>query len=276
MENWGIFGVMLLIVNSFVTYKGLSNDIYLDKYSFNVGKVLIHKDYKRLLSSGFLHVNWIHFLFNMMTLYCFSSSLEYIVGGSLYLSVYFASLVGGNLFSLYIHRNHPDYQAVGASGAISGIVFASIALFPGMELSLLMLPFSIPSWAFGLLFVLFSIYGIKSQNDNIGHEAHLGGGLIGLTIALIAYPELILVNYIPIFVILVPAIGFLYIIFHRPEALLLNNFQTKGYFHKADEQYLQKKQNKERELNLLLDKINAKGIDSLSENEREKLKNLSH
>ena len=100
----------------------------------------------------------------MITLACFSNGLETELGAVKFLTIYFGSLIGGDLFSLVIHREHGDYSSVGASGAISGIIFASIALFPGMEISLLGVHLYIPAWAYGLLYVLISIYGIRSQS----------------------------------------------------------------------------------------------------------------
>lgn len=140
MEEIGILTLVLLIANGLITYKGLNDIIFIDKYVFNVDQILVNKDYKRLITSGFLHADWMHFAFNMITLYLFSQSLEAYVGIPVFLILYFGSLIGGNLFALYIHRNHPDYTAIGASGAVSGLVFASIGLFPGMEIGFILLP----------------------------------------------------------------------------------------------------------------------------------------
>jgi len=87
--------------------------------------------------------------------------------------------VGGNLLALVIHRKNPSYSSVGASGAINGVIFASIAVFPGMKI------FFMPGWVFGLIFILYSLYGIRSQKQNIGHESHLGGALAGMLVAIL-------------------------------------------------------------------------------------------
>ena len=223
MEDIGIITLSLIIANGIVTYKGLKDFTFLDKFSFNVDQILVNKDYKRLITSGFLHVNWTHFTFNMITLYLFSSSLEASIGIPAFLILYFASLIGGNLFALYIHRNHPDYTAIGASGAVSGLVFASIGLFPGMEIGFILLPIYIPAWLYGIAYVLYSIYGIKSQRDNIGHEAHLGGGIVGLLIAIILNPNIMSTNYLPIILILIPSLTFLFLIIKKPHLLIVEN-----------------------------------------------------
>ncbi len=277
MEEIGILGLLLILINVVVSYQGIKTHSFLEKYSFQVDELLIKKDYKRLVTSGFLHVGWMHLFFNMMTLYFFSTDLENSFGELKFVAIYFGSLLGGNLFSLFIHRNHGDYSAVGASGAVSGIVFASIALFPGMELGFFGLPFYIPGWAYGLLYVLYSIYGIKSQRDNIGHEAHLGGGLVGLLLAIAMVPSALLNNYIPILLILIPSMIFIYMILTKPEFLMVDNlFQKSRTFHDVDEKYHSKKILKERELNKLLEKISVKGINSLTSKEKEKLNQYSN
>ncbi|HOX81836.1 MAG TPA: rhomboid family intramembrane serine protease [Chryseolinea sp.] len=216
METSSIAGLCILIATVIISYQGINDIYFLDRYSFKINAILIHKDYKRLVSSGFLHADWAHLVFNMMTFYSFSSSLEMTIGIPRFLAIYFGSLLGGNLLALYIHRNDNRYSAVGASGAVSGLVYAAIALFPGMELGLFFLPLSIPSWLFGLLYTLYTLYGIKSQHDNIGHEAHLGGGLIGLIAAIAMYPYVLQTNYLPILLIVIPSSVFLYLVITRP------------------------------------------------------------
>ena len=178
MTDTGTIVILLIIANLIVSYRGFKSESFFDTYKFEVDKILLDKDYKRLVTSGFLHVNRTHLIFNMFSLYLFSGLVESTTGGLKFLIIYFVSLVGGNLFTLFIHRNHGDYNSAGASGAICGVIFASIALFPGMEVGFFGLPFAIPGWVYGVLYVLYSIYGIKSRKDNIGHEAHLGGALI--------------------------------------------------------------------------------------------------
>jgi membrane associated rhomboid family serine protease len=276
MEQLGLISFIIIAITVVVSYKGFKSHAFLERYSFQVDEVLIRKDYKRLITSGFLHSGWMHLLFNMISFYYFSSELEDRMGAAYFLIIYFGSMAGGSLFSLYIHRNHPDYSAIGASGAVSGIVFASIALFPGMEIGLLLFPGSIPGWAFGLLYVLVSIYGIRSQRDNIGHDAHLGGGIVGLLIAIAMFPEILRYNYLPILMILIPSAVFIYLIVKRPEFLLVNNlFEKQRSFHNADEKYNYHKREKEKELDRLLDKINRRGMGSLTPKEKEKLKEYS-
>ena len=151
MNETGIVAVILILINLIFTYQGLRSQVFFDRYKFDVDQILVHKDYKRIITSGFLHIGWMHFIFNMYVLYAFSGGIETYLGILPFTIIYFASLIGGHLFSLFMHRNHSDYTAVGASGAVSGVVFASIILFPGMELSLFFMPIHIPAWLFGLI-----------------------------------------------------------------------------------------------------------------------------
>jgi membrane associated rhomboid family serine protease len=272
MDSTGLIGIVLIIVNFLVSWQGFKDPEYFEKYCFDVDEILVRKDYKRIITAGFLHVNWLHLILNMMALYSFSAALESDLGSAQFLTIYFLSLTGGNLFSLFIHRNHSDYSAVGASGAISGVIFASIAVSPGIGIGLIGLPFSIPGWAFGLAFVLFSIYGIKSQRDNIGHDAHLGGGIAGLLIAVLMKPESIAQNYPAILAILLPSSVFLYIVITRPEFLMIGNFSRKNSgYASVEDKYRKVVANKQMEIDRILDKISAKGINSLTKEERETL-----
>lgn len=277
MTDTGIIALILIITNIAISYKGFTNTVFFDGYKFEVDKILISKDYKRLITSGFLHVSWTHLIFNMLSLYLFSGHIESYLGGVNLLIIYFASLVGGNLLSLYIHRNHGDYNAVGASGAVCGIIFASIALFPGMGIGFFGLPFSIPAWLYGVLYIAFSIYGIRSNKDNIGHDAHLGGALIGMTVALLMQPSAIAANYLTILIIAVPTLVFIYLIITKPHILMVDNFYFKTHknYYSVDHKYNEEKYNQQQEIDSILDKISRKGMSSLSKKEKEKLEEYS-
>lgn len=272
--NIGLVTIILIVINVFFTYKGLKYREIFDQYSFEVDHILLYKDYKRLVTSGFLHVNWMHLLFNMMSLFVFSESMELFISAQEYLFIYFVSLIGGNLFSLYVHRNHGDYTAVGASGAVSGIIFGCIALQPGIGVGVFFVPVSVPGWLFGLFFVLYSVYGIQSKRDNIGHEAHLGGAIIGLIAAVIVHPSSILNNYIVILVIIIPSIFFIYLIITRPHLLMIDNrfFKKRGArIINIDHRYNINKANQQENIDAILEKIHKKGINSLTKKEKDLL-----
>ncbi len=277
MTNTGTVGLLLILLTVIFSYRGFISSSFFERYNFQVDKILIYKDYKRLLTSGFLHLNWTHLIFNMLGLLFFSSSLESFLGLLKFLLIYFGSLVGGNLLALFIHRNHKDYSAAGASGAISGVIFASIALFPGMSIGLFPLPIQLPGWIYGLLFILFSIYGIRSRKDNIGHDAHLGGALIGILLAVIIIPSALIENYPVILLITLPILLFLYLIISRPGFLLVDNFFFKAHkdFYSIDHKYNTAQKIKQSEIDRILDKINKRGMSSLTAKEKQALKEFS-
>lgn len=278
MEKLGIITFVLIIANFLVSYKGFSNRLFYYRNLFEVERILHQKQYSRLITSGFLHTGWIHLGFNMLTLYAFGVHLELFTGKVYFLIIYFSSLLGGELLSLYIHRNQSDYSSVGASGAVCGIIFASVAVFPGLELGLLGMPLFIPSWGYGILFVLISIYGIRSQASNVGHDAHLGGALVGMLVAVSLYPSSLKENYIPILLVSIPSLTFIIILMRYPTLLLMRSSERKNavpVYQTIDEKYYTEKKNKQEELDRLLEKIHQNGIDSLTKKERETLEDLS-
>jgi membrane associated rhomboid family serine protease len=266
--------ILLILANLLVTYKGLRDASFMDRYTFNIEAILVRKDYIRLISSGFLHGSWTHLLFNMMTLYFFGPMLEMQLGTANFIMVYVLSLLGGDVFSLFLHRYQSDYTSLGASGAVMGLIFSCIALFPGMQIGFFGIPIPIPAWAYGLFYVLLSIYGIRSQKDHIGHDAHLGGGLTGLLTSVCLFPAVLISNYLPILLIVIPSVVFIYLILTRPQFLVTGKFsRPEGLLNKED-RYNERQKAREDELNTLLDKISRKGIDSLSKKERERLNEL--
>ncbi len=248
----------------------------MDQYSFSVDKVLLYKDYKVLLTSGFFHVNWFHLIFNMITLYFFSQGIVNLLGIGSFVLLYLAGLVGGNLLALWMHRNHGDYQAVGASGAVYALIFASIAIMPGMKIGFFFLPFSIPSWIYGLLFLGFSMWAIRSKRDNIGHEAHLGGALVGLMIAVIMVPSSLSENYLPILAVLIPTLAFIFIIVYRPHMMMVESLHFKQT-HKLtiDQKFNLEKKQQQLNIDRILEKIHRRGINSLTREEKRQLEEYS-
>lgn len=273
----GIIGLVIIVSNVLFSYKGFKDRQFFERYEFNVEKILVYKQYDRLLSSGFLHVSWSHLLLNMLSLYLFDQMLESAIGPLKVVLVYFTGLLAGDLLSLFIHRHHSDYSAVGASGAVSGIVFASIALFPGLKVGLMFIPFHVQSWIFGLLFVVYSIYGIKSKTDNIGHDAHLGGALAGMLVALLLFPDAFGENYFAILIITVPSLVFILFIIKNPQYLLIDSYfsKTHRYQGNVDQKFNENKVNKQKELDKILDKISRSGVDSLSAKEKKRLEDYS-
>lgn len=251
----------IIVITSVFSYLGFRNERLVHKYSFSVGQTLRSKEYYRLLTSGFLHVNWLHLVINMFALFSFGSGVEAHMGIVRMLLLYSGSIAGGNLFSLFIHKHQPYFSSVGASGGVSGLVFATIALFPEVKF------FFIPLWIVGVVYVVYTFYAIRSQRQDIGHAAHLGGGLTGMLIALLFFPEMLLAHWLPILCILVPALTLLWIMVFRPHLIYINKADVQRTYT-MDDRYNIAKHTNEKEVNRILEKINEHGIDSLTRKER--------
>ncbi len=276
--------IILILVTIFISYKGFKEPFFFDRYKFEVWPILKGKEYYRIISSSFLHANWPHLIFNMMTLYFFGLYIELKFGIPLFLLFYFISFTGGDLLSLRIHKNHYDYSAIGASGGVSGIVFASIFLFPDISIGFFLLPIGIPGYIYAILFLGISIYGIKSQHDNIGHEAHLGGAITGMLMVAIVEPKAIQQSLYLFMGILISVTAFLVVYLKLP---FLANTQSlfsrkpkwsviKSNKSIDDETQLTKEKEKhKKELDQLLEKISRVGLAGLTEKEREDLNKIS-
>jgi membrane associated rhomboid family serine protease len=158
----------------------------------------------RLLSSGFVHADWGHFFLNMIALYSFGQVLEDLLGSGDFVLIYFVSLLGGNLLALWLQWRNLEYRALGASGAVSGVVYGYILFFPDSHIYLLLIPFGIPAWIFGIAYIFISVYGMRRAYGNIGHEAHLGGALAGLLATLAVVPQLMVERQGLIGLLLIP------------------------------------------------------------------------
>ncbi len=201
--------LLLIAANSIVTFIGFSNQQVYSKLLFHTGSIRHYNEYYRLITSGFLHADWAHLLFNMVSLFSFCRSSEQMLGSVPTLIIYFGSLISGNLVALLIHSNNDDYRAVGASGAVSGIIFSGILLMPDSRIIVPLFPVPMPAWVYALIYIGFSMYGMRSGKDNIGHEAHLGGALGGIILTVAILPEIIAVEPILLAALTIPCIGVL-------------------------------------------------------------------
>jgi rhomboid family protein len=181
----GIFFILLIATIGISMY-GFNNPSFFERYMFNI-RAVQGGDYIRLISSGFLHANWEHLIFNMISLYFFQDLIIYSLGIFIFLLIYLGSIIVGNLFSFYIYRHQPYYSAIGASGGVSGIIFACIAIEPNLRVNF------IPGWLFGTIYFGYSVYRMLNPRvgDNVGHAAHLGGAIFGLIIIIISAPSVV-------------------------------------------------------------------------------------
>ena len=203
IQNMSQAVLILIVVNVLFTVKGFGDQHFFEKFKFQVNQIL-NGEKIRMISSGFLHVDWLHLCFNMYALYLFGDIVDARLGSLGFLTIYFGSLLAGSLYSLSYHKNELYYSAVGASGAVSGIVYSCIMLYPDMQLGLILIPIPIPGYIFGVAYLLYSIYGMKNRVGNIGHAAHLGGAIGGFVFTLLYFPQVLSENLLMIIFLSLP------------------------------------------------------------------------
>ncbi|TGV01029.1 rhomboid family intramembrane serine protease [Flavivirga rizhaonensis] len=205
MGKLDLVTIIIIAANIIISYKGFGDYSFFDKYKFHVGGVQ-RGEQIRMFSSGFLHVDTQHLLFNMLTLYFFAGVVITLLSPLYFILIYGGSLLVGSLLSLYFHRNEYHYSAVGASGAVTGVLYAAILLRPEMDLYMFFIPFPIPAYIFGIGYLLYSIYGMKNRIGNIGHDAHFGGAIGGYAITLVLSPGLFKTNLLMIGLLAIPIV----------------------------------------------------------------------
>ena len=196
--------IAIIISTIIISYKGFNDVSFFRKYEFHIGSIRSGEQI-RMLTSGFLHADIGHLFFNMFTLYMFAPVVIDYFGDTSFLLIYTGSLVFGSLLTLLIHKNEYGYRAIGASGAVTGIIYSAILIQPDMMLGLFYI-IPIPAYLFGIGYLLYSIYGMKAKNDNIGHTAHFGGAIGGYLITLIKEPAMFDYNLTMVILLAIPIV----------------------------------------------------------------------
>jgi membrane associated rhomboid family serine protease len=198
---------LLLLIGIIVltSYKGFNDFSFFRKYEFHIGSIRAGENI-RMFSSAFLHGDWGHLFFNMFTLYMFAPVVINYFDSFSFLVIYFGSLVFGSLLTLLFHKDDYSYRAIGASGAVTGVLYSAILLHPDMSLYLFFIPIPIPAYIFGIGYLLYSIYGMKAKNDNIGHTAHFGGAIGGYLITILKQPGMLTDNTFMVVLLAIPIV----------------------------------------------------------------------
>ncbi len=187
--------IVIIIITGGISFFAFQNNVLFDKLLFNPYLVKHKKQWYRLLSHSFVHGNWMHLLINMIVLFSFGQAIEYYFPNKLdntifnYLLLYFGGVIISSLPSLNKHKNNYNYNAVGASGGVSAVIFATIFFAPWTPLYLFGL-IKIPGIIFGILYLAYSHFMQKKSDDNIGHEAHFAGAIYGFIYPLVMNPSL--------------------------------------------------------------------------------------
>ncbi|RIV41876.1 rhomboid family intramembrane serine protease [Flagellimonas pelagia] len=205
MVNLHIATIAIMAANVLVSLRGFSDSGFFDRYKFLINGIQAGQK-ERMVTSGFLHVDISHLFFNMFTLYFFADVVISWFGPGKFLIIYFVSLIGGSLLALFFHKDEPYYSAVGASGAVTGILYAAILLNPDMQLGIMFIPIPLPAYVLGIAYLLYSIYGMKSRLGNIGHTAHFGGAIGGFATTLLFKPELLVTDTLIVVLLAIPII----------------------------------------------------------------------
>lgn len=191
MITWIIIGVTTL-----VSYLAFQNSELKNKLLYNAAKVIHGKEYYRLVSHAFIHSNWTHLMVNMFVLYFFGRNIEayfgYYFGNKAilyFLLLYFGGILASNVWSLIKHQNNYYYNAVGASGAVSAVLFAAIFFNPWEKLYLFAV-IPIPGILFALGYLFYSYQKGKKDDDNVAHDAHILGAVFGFIFPILLKPAL--------------------------------------------------------------------------------------
>lgn len=164
---------------------------FINQSAFQVQAVREKKQYYRIVTSSFVHLNFLHLLVNMMTLYFFGPTIEKILGTEGFLVVYFGSILASGFISLIVNRHRPDYSSVGASDAVSGVVLSFCCFYPFQSIYLMLIPIPIPAIIYGAFFIYISMTLMQRDQRIIAHEGHLGGALAGVALTILMKPEVI-------------------------------------------------------------------------------------
>jgi len=191
MITWFIIGITVLI-----SYMAFQNANLMAKLQFNAAQIIHQKEYYRLVSHAFIHANWTHLGVNMLVLYFFGRNIEsyfdYYFGRSAnayFVLLYFGGILASNIWSLAKNRNNYYYNAVGASGAVSAVLFTSI-FFDPWNLLYFFAVIPIPGILFAVGYLIYSYYMSRQKKDNVAHDAHFLGAVFGFLFPILLKPSL--------------------------------------------------------------------------------------
>jgi len=189
---------LIILITAAVSILCFNGRLDYHRLKFNAYEVWHRKQWHRLFTYGLVHGGWGHLVFNMLTLYFFGTVVEQYFaaafGGSLgtvlYIVLYVSALSVSTVADLFRYKDDYGYDAVGASGAVSAVLFASILFEPKMGIYIFFIPIPIPGYIFAPLYLLYCWYMARRGSDNIGHSAHFWGAVYGLVFPLIFRPDI--------------------------------------------------------------------------------------
>lgn len=190
----GYITLALVAVTALVSWQAWERPRWFDRLILWPPAINRQQQYERLLTHGFIHADGMHLIFNMVTLYSFGQAMERYfsdrIGPIGYLLFYLSAIVIAILPTYMRHRHDPNYRSLGASGAVSAVLFASILLDPWMGIYLFLIPIPVPAFIFGGLYIAYSVWMDKRGGGGVNHSAHLWGALYGVLFTVLQQPVL--------------------------------------------------------------------------------------
>lgn len=190
--------LIIVAITAITSIRAFNDQALYSKLIFAPNHMSQSNEWHRFFTYGLLHADWMHLIFNMFAFYSFGSIVESTFattfptyGKLLYILLYVSALPISTIADYFKHRNNQRYLAVGASGAVSAVIFASVLIYPQGGVYIFPIPFAIKAYIFGPLFLAFSAYMSRNSNSNIGHAAHFYGAVYGLVFTIIAIPRII-------------------------------------------------------------------------------------
>ncbi|PJZ51091.1 rhomboid family intramembrane serine protease [Leptospira saintgironsiae] len=180
--------ITILVTGAISFYTLYVDQNLLDKLILRPFRDSKEGNYYTLATSGFVHADFTHLLFNMLTLYFFGRHVDMVLGPLGFMGLYLASILIANLVSFQKNKTDANYASLGASGGTSGIVFASILFYPYSKIFFFFIPIPIPGPIYAILYLAYSYYASKNRQDGINHDAHFYGALTGLAVAILVQP----------------------------------------------------------------------------------------
>ena len=266
-EPSAICTVAILILTTFTSLLGFHDPFFRERYLFSVREILAEKQYHRLFTSAFLHADWTHLLLNMLTLYLFGRIIESVLGAGQFLLIYFTAIVGGDLLSLWVHRHH-EYRSYGASGGVCGVLFSYVLLAPNSDVSFFLFPVWIPAWLYAILYLAGTFVALQRQSDGIGHDAHLGGAILGFWTAAALNPSLARENLKTFLAISILSVLLFVYLARNPLILPLSALFRHRPQRKAKGDPLPAYRRESAAVDAVLEKISREGIGNLTSEEK--------
>ena len=190
--------IIIIVVTAIISIMAWNNYGLMNRWIMNPYQISQHGQYYRLITSGFLHADWGHLFFNMLSLYVFGRFIEQVfsllfgLSGPIYLiGFYLVAILVSDIPSYLKHRSNPGYNALGASGGVSAIIFAAILFQPLNPIYIYFIPIGIPGFIFGALYLAYSYYEARRGGSNVNHDAHFYGALFGVLFMIVVYPPVL-------------------------------------------------------------------------------------